>query len=102
MNDYTGTLYGKRGGQLINAPYTGQDVMLWRSLAESQKKKLDEQAALIQTMRKEILTLQAKVDEMNERNIKERTGLLEEYHDRVLNAETVIELQIQAMKKGGE
>ena len=102
MNDYIGPLYGKRAGQYHAVDFTAQDYHALKSLTEAQKKKLDEQANLINILRKDVLTLQAKIDELDQHHVQERVGTLERYHDAIVDAETVIELQINEMKKGGE
>lgn len=51
----------------------------------------------------EVLQLQAKLDNVMQGHVHESVGLLEQYHDKLVNAETVIALQqIEEMKKGGE
>lgn len=66
---------------------------------------------IIRTYQNEVKTLQSKVDQQDKliasltagKPTQERVGMLEAYHDRIIDQETVIELmKVKEQEKGGE
>lgn len=62
------------------------------TLTESLQATVKQQDAVIRQYRTEMLQLQSKLEEIEQAHVQERVGMLERFHDKVIDQETVIQL----------